>query len=167
MKRKINTNKFIAILTLVSVFVLTLIFVINSVNSTDIDIEKTRLEIAEKYGVDPEYIGFAVSSYTPWCFDDYQLSEKELKSDTETLIDLCFNSDYFHLHMGVLSSIPAPYAGFYEIHKKYFNGFEELSKREDAAECLQKKYDELFAGTDLISDIRCMMESMLMSDDFK
>ena len=144
-----------------------LIFVINSVNSTDIDIEKARLEISEKYGVNPDYVGFTVAPYTPWNFDEYQLSEEELKSDTDALIDLCFNSDYFNLHMGVLSSIPAPYAEFYEIHKNYFNGFEELSKREDAAECLQKKYDELFAGTDLISDVRCMMESMLMSDDFK
>ena len=159
--------KFISIFTLVCVFVISMVCFLNATSNKSKDEEEQKALIAEKRGVDPEYIYYYQADTAPKYYKHQQLTEDELKSDTATLIDLCFNSDYWFFYAAAMSFIPEPSVQQYEYQKQMFNGFAELAKREDAARCLRAKYEELFGGSDTVSDVRSMMESMLMSDDFK
>ena len=156
--------KIISIIILLCVFIMSGILIINSAVNENND-EELRQKIADEYGLNPEYI--VVLHGKPNDYTCPQLSDKELKSDTKTLLELIFNSDYWFLRSAVMSTVPVPYPEQYENQKAKFNGFQEFSKREDAFQVLWSKYEETYLENDTISDVRSMIESMLLSEDFR
>ena len=158
--------KIMSVAVLVCVFIMTAILMINSAvsNANSEEDEKIKKQIGEALGVDPSYI--VVAHGGPRDHHYEQLSEEELKSDTETLLSLIFNSKYLFYDCMYLSTINTPSKGQYERQKSEFNGLAEFAKREDAVSVLWAKYENEYLGVKTLSHEKCMIESMLISDDF-